>query len=144
VMTLSRKIDSLKETAGYASDSETRRELAGQIDLTIQQKRQTEAERAKVAQLAADWDRERVQLETLTEAVAQVAANAGKELESWGYAEKRAALLSLKTDVTVFEPAHAPSRAVLSIRLPLRGVVTLSPPLGDGASSDAQFQEYIG
>jgi site-specific DNA recombinase len=47
VITLSRKIDSLKETAGYASDSETRRELAGQIDLAIQQKRQTEAERAK-------------------------------------------------------------------------------------------------
>jgi len=144
VMTLSRKITSLMETAEYASDSETRRDLAAQIDLNMQQKRQTEAERAKVSQLAADWDRERGSLETLTEAVAQVAASAGRDLESWGYAEKRAALLSLKCGVTIYEPGHAPSRADLYIRLPLRGVVKLTPPLGDVSSSDAQFQDYIG
>jgi len=139
VLTLSRKASSQMATAEYLSDDEARRELAGQIDLTMQQKRQTEAEHAKVAQLSADWDSERAQLETLVEQVAQVAANAGKDLESWGYADKRAALLSLKTEVTVYEPGHTPSRADLTIRLPLRGVVKLSPPLGDMASSDAQF-----
>jgi len=36
VLTLSHKIDSLTETAGYARDSDTRRDLAGQIDLAIQ------------------------------------------------------------------------------------------------------------
>jgi hypothetical protein len=137
VMTLSRKMSSQMATAEYLTDDEARRELAGQIDLTIQQKRQTEAERAKVAQLAADWDSERLQLETLTE---QIAHDDG-DLEGWGYTEKRAALLKLKSEVTVYEPGRTP-RADLTIRLPLRGLVTLSPPLGalgDGASSDAQF-----
>jgi hypothetical protein len=46
LLALTRKKDSLKETAGYATDSETRRDLAGQIDLHVRQKRQTEAARA--------------------------------------------------------------------------------------------------
>jgi site-specific DNA recombinase len=136
VMTLRRKISSLMETAEYASDADARRELAGHIDMYTQQKRQTEAERAKVAQLAADWDRERLELETITE---QIAHDDG-DLEGWGYTEKRAALLKLKAEVTVYEPGRTP-RADLTIRLPLRGLLTLSPPLGalgDGTSCAAQ------
>ncbi len=64
-------------------------------------------------------------LETLTEQIAHVAAN----LEIWGYAEKRAALLALKAEVTVYAPSHT-TRAELTIRLPIRGQLTLPPPLG--------------
>jgi hypothetical protein len=74
-----------------------------------------------VARLAADWERERVSLETLTE---RVTANV-TALEQWDYAEKRDALLGLKASVTLYPPAHTP-RASLTIRLPLRGAVSLS------------------
>jgi site-specific DNA recombinase len=130
ILTLSRKIESLTETVGYAKDSETRRDLAGQIDLAITHKRQTEAERAQAAQLAADWDAERVSLEALCE---QVSAFAG-DVPSWGYAEKRAALIMLKTEVVVYEPGHTP-RADLAIRLPLSGRLMLS----SASTSDSEF-----
>ena len=142
VAALSRKISSLMETAEYATDADARRELAAQIDLYTQQKRQTEAERAQVTQLSAAWDRERVQLETLTEQIAHVAAN----LESWGYAEKRAALLALKAEVTVHAPGHTP-RAELTIRLPIRGQLTLPPPLGvlgSPESCDVRYNLSLG
>jgi hypothetical protein len=93
-----------------------------------------------VAQLTANWDRERAQLEALIDSVAQVAANTETKLENWGYAEKRTALLSLKADVTVYPPGRTP-RADLTIRLPLRGRVTLNDIM---SSCDAQFQDYIG
>jgi len=96
-----------------------------------------------VAQLAADWDRERLQLETLTQAVAQVAANAGTQIENWGYAEKRTALIALKCDVTVYPPGHTP-RADLTIRLPLRGALKLTPPLDDGSTYDMYFWNSFG
>jgi site-specific DNA recombinase len=142
VAALSRKISSLMETAEYATDVDARRELAAQIDLYTQQKRQTEAERAQVTQLSAAWDHERVQLETLTEQIARVAAN----LESWGYAEKRAALLALKAEVTVYAPGHTP-RAELTIRLPLRGQLALPPPLGvlgSPESCDVRYNHPLG
>jgi site-specific DNA recombinase len=142
VQTLTRRIDSLTETAGYATDPDARRELAAQIDLYTQQKRQTEAERTQVAQLSAAWARERLQLEALTEQIAHVAAN----LESWGYSEKRAALLALKADVTVFAPSSTP-RAELSIRLPIRGQLILPPPLGvlgKPESCDVRYNHSLG
>jgi site-specific DNA recombinase len=139
VLALSHKISSLMETAEYSRESDARRELAGQIDLYTQQKQKTEAERAQVAQRAADWDRERLQLETLTEQIAHVAGDV-RNLESWGYTEKRAALLGLKAEVTLYEPCRTP-RADLTIRLPLRGRLALGAPLGalgDMSTSDAQ------
>jgi len=132
IATLSRKIDSLTETVSYATDSETRRDLAGQIDLANTQKRATETERAKVVSLAADWDAERIQLESLSEQI----SDASENLEEWGYAEKRAALIALRCEVVVYEPGHAGGRAALTLRLPLRGRLALG---GDASTSGSQF-----
>jgi hypothetical protein len=132
VLTIGRRISSLMETAEYVGDSDARRDLAAQIDLYTKQKRKTEAERAQVAALAADWDREALALEALTALVQDATVN----LESWGYAEKRSALLALKTVVTLHPPGHTP-RAEGTIRLPLRGVLTLGDLVS--VSSDAQF-----
>ncbi|HKB48169.1 MAG TPA: recombinase family protein [Ktedonobacterales bacterium] len=138
VVAIGKRISSLMETAEYVSDSDARRDLAAQIDLYTKQKRRTEAERAQVAALSADWDREALNLEALTTLVQDATVN----LESWGYAEKRAALVALKTVVTLYAPGHAP-RAEGTIRLPLRGLVTLAPPMGELAamsvSSDTQY-----
>jgi hypothetical protein len=87
ILALERRISGLIETAQYANDSDTRRDLAGQIDVLKKHKRNTEAERAKVAQLGAAWEREQARLETLTPPTAHVEA----KLASWGYAKKRAA-----------------------------------------------------
>lgn len=128
IASLSRKIDSLTETAGYASDSETRRELAGQIDLAMTQKRQTEAERGAVAHLSATWEEARAQLEALSEQITRTATH----IDQWSYAEKRAALMAFKCVVTVYEPGHHPARADLALHLPLHGRLAL----GDGSTSD--------
>jgi site-specific DNA recombinase len=136
VAAIGRRISSLMETAEYVSDSDARRDLAAQIGLYTKQKRKTEAERAQVAVLAVDWDREALALESLTTLVQHATVN----LESWGYAEKRSALLALKTVVTLHPPGHTP-RAEGTIRLPLRGVLQLAPALGVPVtvSSDAQY-----
>jgi site-specific DNA recombinase len=143
VQTLERRISSLVATAEYASDDDARRELAAQIDLYSQQKRKTETERSQVARLSAAWDHEREQLEALTTQIAHVAS----DLAGWGYAEKRVALIALKAEVTLYPPDHTP-RADLTIRLPLRGALTLSPPALTQAhvpsSSDAQYVGKIG
>src|SRR5262249_21739789 len=125
--TAPRRISGLIETAQYATDSDTRRDLAGQIDVLAKQKRNTEAERAKLAHLAAAWECEQARLETVTPPTAHVAT----ELESWGYAEQRSALRALKASVTVYPPGRTP-RAELTIRLPLRGALTFT--LGKGST----------
>jgi site-specific DNA recombinase len=127
IASLARRIESLSETAGYASDGEARRSLAEQIDLAARQKRQTEAERAQVAQLAADWDAERTQLEALAAQITRVA----EHLDTWGYADKRDALIALKCEVTLYEPAHAPARVDLGLRLPLSGRLRLGKSTSD-------------
>jgi len=131
LLTLARKTTSLMETAALVNDPDARRDLAAQIDLNATQKRQTESERTKVAQLAATWEHERLQLETLTEQITRVAAH----LDRWDYAQKRAALIALKAEVTVYEPGHTPGRAELAIRLPLHGRILL-----DGAPSTGETQ----
>ena len=107
--------------AQYAKDSDTRRDAPEQIDALKKEKREIQAERAKVAQRAEAWESERANLASLTERTAP----AGAELAGWGYAEKRDALLGLKAGVTVCPPGHMP-RAELTIRLPMRGTVSLS------------------
>jgi len=82
-----------------------------------------------VAHLAATWDAERAQLESLCAQIGEATTT----LDHWGYAEKRAALIALKTEVMLYEPGHTP-RATLAVHLPLRGRL----PLG-GPSSDAQY-----
>jgi hypothetical protein len=121
ILALGNRVSGLIETAQYATNSDARRDLAGQIDILTQQKRETEVERAKVAHLAAAWDRERADLESVPELVARI----GADLEKWDYADKRSALLGLKASVILYPRGHTP-RAELTIRLPLRGTVTLS------------------
>jgi len=134
---LEKRISGLIETAQFATDSDARRDLAGQIDVLTRQKRNTEAERAKMAHLAAVWERDQARLETLTPPSAHVDA----ELVPWGYTEKREALLALKADVTVNPQGRTP-RAVLTIRLPLRGPMTLA--VGDGSSYDMYSWKSLG
>ncbi len=133
---LRRRIKNKRTYAEQVDDDREREEVAAEVTLLRRQERKTEAERAQVAALAADWDREALNLEALTTLVQDATVN----LESWGYAEKRSALLALKTVVTLHEPGHKP-RAEGTIRLPLRGVLQLAPPLGDlvGVSSVAQY-----
>ena len=108
ILALDRRISGLIETAQYANDSETRGDLAEQIDALKKQKREIQAERAN--------------LQTLTDRVAHASA---AEIETWGYAEKRDALLGLKASVVLYPPGHTP-RAELTIKLPMRGIVSLS------------------
>jgi site-specific DNA recombinase len=122
ILALDRRVNGLLEMAQYANDSETRRDLAGQIDVLKKQKRDLQAECAKVAQRAENWESERANLQSLTDRVAHASA---AEIATWGYAEKREALLGLKAGVTLFPPGHMP-RAQLTIELPLRGTVSLS------------------
>jgi site-specific DNA recombinase len=133
---LRRRIKNKRTYAEQVDDDREREEVAAEVTLLRRAERKTEAERAQVAALAADWDREALALESLTTLVQRATVN----LESWGYAEKRSALLALKTVVTLHEPGHKP-RAEGTIRLPLRGVLQLAPPLGDlvSVSSDAKF-----
>jgi Recombinase zinc beta ribbon domain len=133
---LRRRIKNKRTYAEQVDDDREREEVAAEVTLLRRAERKTEAERAQVAALAADWDREALALESLTTLVQYATAN----LESWGYAEKRSALLALKTEITLHEPGHKP-RAEGTIRLPLRGVLQLAPPLGDlvAVSSVAQF-----
>ena len=123
MLALTRKIENLTETAGYANDPETRRDLAGQIDLHMRQKRQTEAERVQIARL-----------EALSEQIAHVSA----DTDAWGYAQRRAALRALKCEVIVYEPGHAPARADVNIRLPQRGRLALPGT----STSDTYNMEY--
>ena len=83
IRALDRRISGLIETAQFATDSDARRDLAGQIDVLTQQKRNTEAERTKMAHMAAAWEREQERLESLTEQTTHAAA----ELATWGYAK---------------------------------------------------------
>jgi hypothetical protein len=133
---LRRRIKDKRSYAEQVDDDREREEVAAEVTLLRRAERKTEAERAQVAALAADWDREALNLEALTTLVQYATVN----LESWGYAEKRSALLALKTVVTLHPPGHTP-RAEGTIRLPLRGVLQLAPPLGDlvSVSSDAQY-----
>jgi hypothetical protein len=133
---LRRRIKNKRTYAEQVDDDREREEVAAEVTLLRRQECKTEAERTQVAALAADWDREALALESLTTLV----QNATVNLESWGYAEKRSALLALKTVVTLHPPGHGP-RAEGTIRLPLRGMLHLSPPLGDLApvSSVAQY-----
>jgi len=74
---LRRRIKNKRTYAEQVDDDREREEVAAEVTLLRRQERKTEAERAQVAALAADWDREAL------------------NLDSWGYAEKRRALLAL-------------------------------------------------
>ncbi len=115
LVSLSQRMRSLMDTAQYVTDPEARKDLAAQIDILSKEKRKAEGERAQLVTLAAQWDQERADLETLTAQCERVA----DVIDTWSYAEKRAALVALKAEVTLHAPGHTP-RVELGIKI-LRG-----------------------
>lgn len=139
LVSLSQRIKSLMDTAQYVADPQARKDLAGQIDLLMGQKRATESERNKLLALAEQWEQERASLEVLTAQTADIA----DVIDTWSYAQKRAALFALKADVILHEPGYAP-RVELAIKVLAGGRIPLTlPSLNNATPAPAVIDSVV-
>lgn len=120
IASIHKRMDSLMDTAAYATDETARKELAARIDTLAKEKRGCEAERTAVEASIANWHSNYARLDALQRDLDGVAA----EIEHWGYQQRRNVLLSLGTRVVLHPADHAP-RIELSIRLPVSGRLAL-------------------
>ncbi|MGZ3673982.1 MAG: hypothetical protein ACXVCO_06695, partial [Ktedonobacterales bacterium] len=97
-----------------------RESLVAQLDLLAKEKRSVEAERAALEVSIANWQSNYASLDALQHELGGLA----DKIDEWGYAQRRKALLSLRTRVVLHPAGHEP-RVELSIRLPVSGRLAL-------------------
>jgi site-specific DNA recombinase len=135
---LERRIANKRKYAELVDDEQERAEVAAEVTDLRKRLVSLETERAAAEQHYATWQLTQAGLESALEWCQRV----GENLDTFTYHEKRATLLTLRTDVRLYPTDHTP-RAELTIHLPLSGAIALDLSTLDGANSGEHIKAVI-